>query len=122
MAVILFAKSKLVTAGDVTISINGDPAKAVTSPAGGKLLGVLAGSGIFVSSACGGGGSCGQCKVRVKAGGGDILPTELDHISKGRSPSWRASGLSGHRAFRHGHRAAGRDLRREEVGLYRHLQ
>ncbi|MGL5501926.1 MAG: NADH:ubiquinone reductase (Na(+)-transporting) subunit F, partial [Aeromonas veronii] len=85
VAVILFAKSKLVTAGDVTISINGDPAKAVTSPAGGKLLGVLAGSGIFVSSACGGGGSCGQCKVRVKSGGGDILPTELDHISKGEA-------------------------------------
>ncbi len=85
VAVILFAKSKLVTAGDVTISINGDPAKAVTSPAGGKLLGVLAGNGIFVSSACGGGGSCGQCKVRVKSGGGDILPTELDHISKGEA-------------------------------------
>ncbi|MGL4504439.1 MAG: 2Fe-2S iron-sulfur cluster-binding protein, partial [Aeromonas sobria] len=85
VAVILFAKSKLVTAGDVTISINGDPAKAVVGPAGGKLLGALAGSGIFVSSACGGGGSCGQCKVRVKSGGGDILPTELDHISKGEA-------------------------------------
>ena len=51
-------------------------------PAGGKLLGALASQGIFVPSACGGGGSCGQCRVVVKSGGGDILPTELSHISK----------------------------------------
>ncbi|CAH0532958.1 Na(+)-translocating NADH-quinone reductase subunit F [Vibrio stylophorae] len=83
--VILFAKSKLVPTGDITISINGDPDKAITTGAGGKLLTALAGSGIFVSSACGGGGSCGQCRVKVKSGGGDILPTELDHISKGEA-------------------------------------
>jgi Na+-transporting NADH:ubiquinone oxidoreductase subunit F len=83
--VILFAKSKLVPTGDITISINGDPEKAIVTTPGGKLLGALAGSGIFVSSACGGGGSCGQCKVRVKSGGGDILPTELSHISKGEA-------------------------------------
>jgi Na+-transporting NADH:ubiquinone oxidoreductase subunit F len=80
--VILFAKSKLVSSGDVTISINGDPEKAIKTAAGEKLLGALAGKGIFVSSACGGGGSCGQCRVNIKSGGGDILPTELDHISK----------------------------------------
>jgi Na+-transporting NADH:ubiquinone oxidoreductase subunit F len=45
----------------------------------------MAGNGIFVSSACGGGGSCGQCRVKVKSGGGDILPTELDHITKGEA-------------------------------------
>ena len=83
--VILFAKSKLVSEGDITISINGDPEKAVVTGAGGKLLNALSGSGIFVSSACGGGGSCGQCRVKVKTGGGDILPTELDHISKGEA-------------------------------------
>ncbi|SHO58473.1 NADH:ubiquinone reductase (Na(+)-transporting) subunit F [Vibrio quintilis] len=83
--VILFAKSKLVPTGDITISINGDPEKAIVTTPGGKLLGALGGSGIFVSSACGGGGSCGQCKVRVKSGGGDILPTELSHISKGEA-------------------------------------
>ncbi|MBD8511786.1 NADH:ubiquinone reductase (Na(+)-transporting) subunit F [Photobacterium sp. WH77] len=83
--VILFAKSKLVPSGDITISINNDPEKAITTPAGGKLLGALAGSGIFVSSACGGGGSCGQCRVKIKSGGGDILPTELDHITKGEA-------------------------------------
>ncbi|ASJ96005.1 NADH:ubiquinone reductase (Na(+)-transporting) subunit F [Shewanella marisflavi] len=81
--VILFAKSKLVPSGDITIGINEDADKAIKTAAGGKLLGALAENGIFVSSACGGGGSCGQCKVIVKSGGGDILPTELDHISKG---------------------------------------
>jgi len=80
--VILFAKSKLVSTGDVTISINGDPEKAVTTAAGGKLLGALADQGIFVPSACGGGGTCGQCRVDVHSGGGDILPTELGHITK----------------------------------------
>ncbi|KAB1179797.1 NADH:ubiquinone reductase (Na(+)-transporting) subunit F [Photobacterium damselae] len=83
--VILFAKSKLVPSGDITISVNGDPEKAIKTAAGGKLLGALAANGIFVSSACGGGGSCGQCRVKVKAGGGDILPTELDHITKGEA-------------------------------------
>lgn len=81
--VILFAKSKLVASGDITIGINDDPEKAIKTGAGGKLLGALANNGIFVSSACGGGGSCGQCRVVIKSGGGDILPTELDHISKG---------------------------------------
>ena len=80
--IILFAKSKLVDSGDITISINDDPSKAITLSAGGKLLGALASKGIFVSSACGGGGSCGQCIVKVKSGGGEILPTELSHITK----------------------------------------
>ena len=80
--VILFAKSKLVSSGDVTISINGDPEKAVTTAAGGKLLGALADKGIFIPSACGGGGTCGQCRVEVHSGGGDILPTEEGHINK----------------------------------------
>ncbi|WP_159818566.1 NADH:ubiquinone reductase (Na(+)-transporting) subunit F [Colwellia sp. 20A7] len=80
--VILFAKSKLVSSGDVTISINGDPSKAVVTAAGGKLLGALADQGIFIPSACGGGGTCGQCRVEVHSGGGDILPTEEGHINK----------------------------------------
>jgi Na+-transporting NADH:ubiquinone oxidoreductase subunit F len=83
--IIIAAKSKVVAEGDITIGINGDPAKSITIGAGGKLLGALANSGIFVSSACGGGGSCGQCRVHVHSGGGDILPTELDHISKGEA-------------------------------------
>ncbi|WP_282167014.1 NADH:ubiquinone reductase (Na(+)-transporting) subunit F [Shewanella japonica] len=80
--VILFAKSKLVNTGDVTIGINGEADKSVRTPAGDKLLGALAGQNIFIPSACGGGGTCGQCRVTVKSGGGDILATELDHITK----------------------------------------
>ncbi|ENA3448043.1 NADH:ubiquinone reductase (Na(+)-transporting) subunit F [Yersinia enterocolitica] len=79
---ILFAKSKLVNTGDITIDINEDADKSFTAPAGDKLLNLLSSHGIFVSSACGGGGSCGQCRVTIKEGGGDILPTELSHISK----------------------------------------
>ena len=70
VVIILAAKSKLVASGDVTIGINGDPSKAIKTKAGGKLLGALADKGIFLSSACGGGGSCGQCRVHVKSGGG----------------------------------------------------
>ncbi|TNH07113.1 NADH:ubiquinone reductase (Na(+)-transporting) subunit F [Testudinibacter sp. TR-2022] len=90
VVLILFAKSKLVNSGDITIGINEDPSKAIKLPAGGKLLGALASEGIFLSSACGGGGSCGQCKVKVLHGGGDILPTELSHISKKEAKEgWR---------------------------------
>ncbi|AHM72539.2 NADH:ubiquinone reductase (Na(+)-transporting) subunit F [Yersinia hibernica] len=80
--IILFAKSKLVNTGDITIDINEDANKSFTAPAGDKLLNMLSSHGIFVSSACGGGGSCGQCRVKISEGGGDILPTELSHISK----------------------------------------
>ncbi|GLS89270.1 Na(+)-translocating NADH-quinone reductase subunit F [Psychromonas marina] len=82
VVIILAAKAKLVSTGDITIAVNGDADKSIKTQAGGKLLGALANSGIFVSSACGGGGTCGQCRVKINAGGGDILPTELDHISK----------------------------------------
>ncbi len=77
---ILSARSKLVSTGDITISINDE--KTITTPAGGKLLGALADANLFVSSACGGGGTCGQCKVKVFEGGGSILPTEQSHITK----------------------------------------
>ncbi|MEC7448952.1 MAG: NADH:ubiquinone reductase (Na(+)-transporting) subunit F [Planctomycetota bacterium] len=77
--VILLAKRALVASGDVTITINEQ--KEIKVPAGGKLLGALAGEGIFISSACGGGGTCAQCKVKVVEGGGDILATEKTHIS-----------------------------------------
>ena len=77
---ILLAKSQLVASGDVAIEINEQ--KTIHVPAGGKLLGALASEGIFVSSACGGGGTCAQCRVKVLDGGGDILPTEKTHINK----------------------------------------
>lgn len=78
--VILLAKSKLVASGPVTLNINGE--KDVEVGAGGKLLNVLADQKLFVSSACGGGGTCGQCKVKILEGGGEILQTELGHVTK----------------------------------------
>ena len=80
VAVILAARSRLVASGDVNIKINGE--RTITTEAGGKLLNVLADQGIFVSSACGGGGTCAQCRVKIHDGGGDILPTEQEHISR----------------------------------------
>lgn len=80
VVVILAAKARLVESGDVTISINGE--KEIVVPAGGKLLGALAEHELFVSSACGGGGTCAQCQVKVLDGGGSILPTEETHINK----------------------------------------
>lgn len=82
VVIILAAKAKLVSTGDIIISVNDDADKTITTQAGDKLLGALANAGVFISSACGGGGTCGQCRVKVKSGGGDILPTELDHITK----------------------------------------
>ncbi|MBL4762367.1 MAG: NADH:ubiquinone reductase (Na(+)-transporting) subunit F [Gammaproteobacteria bacterium] len=78
--VILSARAKLVATGDVTIVINGE--RTINIPAGGKLLGALADSNLFVSSACGGGGTCGQCKVKIFDGGGSILATERTLINR----------------------------------------
>lgn len=92
VALILFARSRLVSAGDVRILINDDPSKAVTVPAGGKLLQTLASKGIFLASACGGGGSCAQCRCRVLDGGGSILSTEEAHFTRGEvRDHWRLS-------------------------------
>ena len=92
VGVILFARSRLVSTGDVTISINDDPDKAVRVPAGGKLLGTLAAEGIFLASACGGGGTCAQCRCRVLDGGGSILSTEEGHFTRGEiREDWRLS-------------------------------
>lgn len=79
VAVILLAKKSLVPSGDVALEINGS--KTLSVPAGGKLLNALSEEGIFVSSACGGGGTCAQCLVKVHDGGGDILETEKGHIN-----------------------------------------
>jgi Na+-transporting NADH:ubiquinone oxidoreductase subunit F len=82
VVVILAAKAYLVESGDVTILINDDPDKTLVVPAGGKLMNALAEENVLLSSACGGGGTCGLCTVKIHEGGGDILPTELSHISK----------------------------------------
>ena len=89
---ILSARSQLVSTGSVHIQINNDTDKAVDTAAGGKLLNALADQKIFVSSACGGGGTCGQCKVRIIDGGGEILPTEESHFNKREiKDGWRLS-------------------------------
>lgn len=80
VTVILFAKSKLVASGTVAVNINNE--KTIDVPVGGKLLGSLADHGLFVPSACGGGGTCAQCRVQIHEGGGSILPTEETHITK----------------------------------------
>jgi len=92
VAVILAARSKLVSSGNVTININNDPEKSITVPAGGKLLQTLADSGIFIPSACGGGGTCAQCKCEVHSGGGSMLPTEESHFTmREAKEGWRLS-------------------------------
>ncbi|KUJ73211.1 NADH:ubiquinone reductase (Na(+)-transporting) subunit F [Ruegeria marisrubri] len=80
VAIIMVARSRLVSTGNVNITINGE--KTISVPAGGKLLQTLAAEKLFVPSACGGGGTCAQCRVRVLEGGGSILPTEESHITK----------------------------------------
>jgi Na+-transporting NADH:ubiquinone oxidoreductase subunit F len=90
VAVILGARSKLVASGNVEIQINGE--KTVSAPAGGKLLQTLANNGIFLASACGGGGSCAQCKCIVEEGGGAMLPTEEGHFNRREArEGWRLS-------------------------------
>ena len=83
VGIILLARNQLVNTGAVKIMVNGQ--KEIEVPAGGKLMGALGEAGILVSSACGGGGTCAQCVVKVHSGGGDILDTEKGHISKGEA-------------------------------------
>lgn len=82
VAIILAAKATLIPGGNVKIEINDDPEKTIEVPTGGKLLDTLASRQIFVPSACGGGATCGQCKVRVLSGGGEILPTEVGQMTR----------------------------------------
>ena len=82
VALIVIARAFLVPKGKVTITINDDGDKAIKVSPGGKLLQTLGVQGIFIPSACGGGGTCGQCRVVVKEGGGAILPTETGHINR----------------------------------------
>jgi len=88
--ILLLAKGKLVASGAVSIIVNGDRSKAISVSAGSTLLTTLSEQKLFVPSACGGGGTCGQCTVQVHAGGGSLLPTEKGHISRGQAKEdWR---------------------------------
>jgi Na+-transporting NADH:ubiquinone oxidoreductase subunit F len=88
--IILMARSALVSSGDVSIEINGE--KTITVPAGGKLLQTLSEADLFLPSACGGGGTCAQCKCIITEGGGSMLPTEESHFTKrDAQEGWRLS-------------------------------
>lgn len=79
---LLFAQSKLVQQGDVKIIVNGDDKNPIVAQAGSTLLSTLSGQKIFLPSACGGGGTCAMCKCAIDEGGGDVLPTEVGHLSR----------------------------------------
>ena len=88
VAILLIAKRYLVSSGNVKVVINGD--KEYEIPAGGSLLSAMGEAGVHLPSACGGKGSCGQCKCQVLEGGGEILPTETVHFSrKQQKDHWR---------------------------------
>jgi Na+-transporting NADH:ubiquinone oxidoreductase subunit F len=80
--VLLFLESKLVEKNELCITVNGDPEKKVVTTGGSTLLSELADNGVLLPSACGGQGACGMCKCVVNEGGGDILPTELSHLTR----------------------------------------
>ncbi|MDO4319442.1 MAG: NADH:ubiquinone reductase (Na(+)-transporting) subunit F [Bacteroidales bacterium] len=80
VTILLVAKRFLVHSGNVAVNINSQ--RTVEAPAGGSLLSTMAMSNVFLPSACGGKGSCGQCRVQVLSGGGEVLPTETVHLSR----------------------------------------
>ena len=83
VGVLLIARSQLVSSGAVKIIVNGDESQAIEAKSGGTLLATLADQKIFIPSACGGGGTCAQCLVNIDEGGGELLPTEEGHITRG---------------------------------------
>ena len=88
VVILLVAKKYLLPSGNVKVTINGE--NTVEVAAGGTLLGTLAENGIYLPSACGGKGSCAQCKCQVVEGGGEILPSEKGHFSrKEQQDHWR---------------------------------
>ncbi len=89
---LIWAESKLVKKGKVTIIINDDESKSLEVDAGSTLLNTLSTNGLLLPSACGGGGTCGVCKCRITDGGGDLLPTEESHINRKEAKDhWRLS-------------------------------
>ncbi|MEG2613357.1 MAG: 2Fe-2S iron-sulfur cluster-binding protein, partial [Alistipes sp.] len=86
--ILLVAKNFLSPSGEVTITMNGET--KLKADTGGTLLGTLSANEVFLSSACGGKGSCGQCRCQVLEGGGEILPTETGFFSrKEQKDNWR---------------------------------
>ena len=88
VSILLFAKSKLLPSGEVTLTINGQ--KNIQINPGGTILGTLGDNKIFLPSACGGGGTCAMCKCQVNSGGGEILPTEKPYFTRKEiQDNWR---------------------------------
>jgi len=85
--VLLFAQSKLVQSGPVNIVVNGDKDNPLVTTAGSTLLSTLSEKSVYLPSACGGGGTCAMCKCTVTEGGGDVLPTEVGHLSRSEQKS-----------------------------------
>ena len=89
---LLAAEARLRPQRKIKITINGDADGAIETDAGGTLLNTLSSNGVMLPSACGGGGTCGVCRCQVLAGGGDILPTEQQHINfRDAKENWRLS-------------------------------
>ena len=82
VSLLLLVEAKIVKKGDCEIVINDDRSKSINTATRSTLLSALMENGIFLPSACGGGGSCGTCKCRVDKGGGGVLPTELAHLNR----------------------------------------
>lgn len=80
--ILLYAQSKLVQSGPVKIYVNGDQDNPIVTTAGSTLLSTLSSQKIFLPSACGGGGTCAMCKCTIDEGGGEVLPTEVGHLSR----------------------------------------
>jgi len=80
--ILIIARKKLVPQGEVNIIINGDEENPIKAQPGSNLLNVLSDKNIFLPSACGGGGTCAMCLCNIDEGGGDVLPTELNHLSR----------------------------------------
>ncbi len=79
---LISARRRLVPQGDVRIIVNGDEENPILAKPGSSLLATLSDSNIFLPSACGGGGTCAMCECHIDEGGGDVLPTELNHLTR----------------------------------------
>ncbi|MEM6877035.1 MAG: NADH:ubiquinone reductase (Na(+)-transporting) subunit F [Bacteroidota bacterium] len=82
VAMLLFARKRLIPQGEVKIVVNGDEENPLMVQPGSSLLNVLSDKSVFLPSACGGGGTCAMCECHIDAGGGDVLPTELNHLTR----------------------------------------
>ncbi|HKK80342.1 MAG TPA: NADH:ubiquinone reductase (Na(+)-transporting) subunit F [Phaeodactylibacter sp.] len=79
---LIFARKRLVPQGDVKIVVNGDEENPLLVKPGASLLSALSDKSVFLPSACGGGGTCAMCECHVDEGGGDVLPTEMNHLTR----------------------------------------